>query len=137
MVETDNPFSPGEILDPIPVVGELPVQDRPDLERLRVIEQILWTEIAVHESGHTLVQPPQRPSSGAEHLPGAALVNQLLSVQAGNERHGDTGGNPVDLDDVGYRNNAGDPRQRSDFDAKSYPRVDALVLPDDELPGQP
>jgi hypothetical protein len=137
MVEPDDPLSPGQVLDPIPVVGELPIQDRHDLQRLRVEEQVLRAVVAVHEAGHTIFQPPQGPARSLQDLPGVALVDQLLPVPAGHERHGGASGERVDLDDVGHRDDASDARQGHYLNAQPLRRVDTLVLLDDELAIQP
>ena len=58
VVHPDDPLRPREVLDRVPVVGELPVQDRHDLERPAVEEQILGPIVTVHEAWHLVMESP-------------------------------------------------------------------------------
>jgi hypothetical protein len=88
VVDPHDPLGPGEILDGLAEVGELPVEER---ARLLVDQQVLRAEVAVDDHAPDASEPGNsrgldRPESNVEssepsqHLSGVARLDEVLAV---------------------------------------------------------
>ena len=140
MVGPDDPLAPGQVLDRIAEMRELPVHQRGHGEGGWVEQGVIRPEVSMrqHPPGRTGqleacdgngVQRAKQLAAGAQDWPRVPALDQVLAMLAGEERHGELarqGG--VDLR---HRQAAAQPFQHLAFPRQAGQGVRALIGLDD------
>jgi hypothetical protein len=144
MVSADDPFAPGQVLDWVAEMRELPVQEPGHGERRRVEQHVIRPEVAVDDHppgrarqievsyGHGVQHAEQPAGARSTGRMCPCSIRSWPAVHAGRELHGELAGKRrVDL---GHRHATAQAVEHLAFSREACGGVRALVGLDDDGP---